>query len=217
MIFTFFFISWQCGVWETLLTALEILIRVHHPHQVFNIRQFLKAEIVHRFLLTCQVLQVDQHLQGFRSYKFTPQRLIVFCLSQGASGRASDCHHTGSVSVIHQNHSGGARFSSRHGAAEVDLQLPAGCSPSNQHLRLPHSSQFLLLTAHWWGSRMIEDYKSTVMSWIDQSYLLDGKLYQEKVQSIMYLRHSSSGGKSTSSSVVSLSPTVFTDAPHEST
>lgn len=48
-------------------------------------------------------------------------------------------------------------------------------------------------------------------------FLLDGKLYQEKVQSIMYLRHSSSGGKSTSSSVVSLSPTVFTDAPHEGT
>lgn len=48
----------QCGVWETLLAALEILIRVHHPHQVFNIRQFLKAEVVNRFLLTCQVLQV---------------------------------------------------------------------------------------------------------------------------------------------------------------
>lgn len=45
----------------------------------------------------------------------------------------------------------------------------------------------------------------------------DGKLYQEKVQSIMYLRHSSSGGKSISSSVVSLSPTVFTDTPHEGT
>lgn len=45
-------------MWETLLAALEILIRVHHPHQVFNIRQFLKAEVVHRFLLTCQVLQV---------------------------------------------------------------------------------------------------------------------------------------------------------------
>lgn len=50
----------QCGVWETLLAALEILIRVHHPHQVFNIRQFLKAEVVHRFLLTCQVLQVGR-------------------------------------------------------------------------------------------------------------------------------------------------------------
>lgn len=45
----------------------------------------------------------------------------------------------------------------------------------------------------------------------------DGKLYQEKVQSIMYLRHSNSGGKSASSSVVSLSPTVFTDTPHDGT
>lgn len=53
-----FLCACQCGVWETLLTALEVLIRVHHPHQVFNIRQFLKAEVVHRFLLTCQVLQV---------------------------------------------------------------------------------------------------------------------------------------------------------------
>jgi len=48
-------------------------------------------------------------------------------------------------------------------------------------------------------------------------YLSEEKLYQEKVQSIMYLRHSNSGGKSASSSVVSLSPTVFTDAPHEGT
>lgn len=53
------------------------------------------------------------------------------------------------------------------------------------------------------------------LSSFDVSYLSDGKLYQEKVQSIMYLRHSNSGGKSTCSSVVSLSPTVFTDAPHE--
>lgn len=60
----YFFVSWQCGVWETLLTALEILIRVHHPHQVFNIRQFLKAEVVHHFLLTCQVLQVHHHPKG---------------------------------------------------------------------------------------------------------------------------------------------------------
>ncbi|KAG7272557.1 hypothetical protein CRUP_004732 [Coryphaenoides rupestris] len=54
----------EAGVWETLLAALEILIRVHHPQQVFNIRQFLKAQVVHRFLLTCQVLQEnrDEHL-----------------------------------------------------------------------------------------------------------------------------------------------------------
>ncbi|KAJ8248339.1 hypothetical protein GJAV_G00240950 [Gymnothorax javanicus] len=47
----------KTGVWETLLAALEILIRVHHPQQAFNIQQFLKARAVHRFLLTCQVLQ----------------------------------------------------------------------------------------------------------------------------------------------------------------
>lgn len=46
-------------------------------------------------------------------------------------------------------------------------------------------------------------------------YVSDGKLYQEKVQTIMHLRHSNSGGKSTSSSVVSLSPTVFTDVSHD--
>lgn len=50
---------------------------------------------------------------------------------------------------------------------------------------------------------------------LNGSHLSDGKLYQEKVQSIMYLRHPSSGGKSTGSSVASLSPTVFTEAPHE--
>ncbi|KAJ8359957.1 hypothetical protein SKAU_G00164820 [Synaphobranchus kaupii] len=47
----------QDGVWETLLAALEILIRVHHPQQTFNIQQLLKAQVVNRFLLTCQVLQ----------------------------------------------------------------------------------------------------------------------------------------------------------------
>ncbi|KAI1894637.1 hypothetical protein AGOR_G00117810 [Albula goreensis] len=47
----------QAGVWETLLAALEILIRVHHPQQTFNIQQLLEAQVVHRFLLTCQVLQ----------------------------------------------------------------------------------------------------------------------------------------------------------------
>ena len=213
----FFFLSWQCGVWETLLTALEILIRVHHPHQVFNIRQFLKAEVVHHFLLTCQVLQVHHHPTAQRDI---PQILIVFQTSQGASGQASDCHPTGSVPVIRQNHPGGARVSSRHGSAKADLQLPACCSPSNKHLRLPHSSQFLLLTAPRWGARLPDLYQSAVsycFSCFKWSCLVDGKLYQEKVQSIMYLRHSSSGGKSASSSVVSLSPTAFNDAPNEGT
>ncbi|KAM5163021.1 lysosomal-trafficking regulator [Mantella aurantiaca] len=45
------------GVWEMLLTSLQILIRDNHPLKVFNIKQFLKARVVHHFLLACQILQ----------------------------------------------------------------------------------------------------------------------------------------------------------------
>lgn len=48
----------QQGVWETLLAALEVLIRAEHQQQQFNIKQLLNAHVVHHFLLTCQVLQV---------------------------------------------------------------------------------------------------------------------------------------------------------------
>lgn len=48
----------QQGVWETLLAALEVLIRADHHQQMFNIKQLLKAQVVHHFLLTCQVVQV---------------------------------------------------------------------------------------------------------------------------------------------------------------
>lgn len=149
--------------------------------------------------------------------------LTTLRLSQGASGWASDCHPTGRLPVVCQNHPGGSRVSSGHGTSEADLQLPAGRSPSNQHLRLPHSGQFLLLSAHRWGGSAVEGSsirepspEHTDFLWLCRC-MLDGKLYQEKVQSIMYLRHSSSGGKSTSSSVVSLSPTVFTEGLHEGT
>ncbi|XP_018413216.1 PREDICTED: lysosomal-trafficking regulator [Nanorana parkeri] len=47
----------EAGVWETLLTSLQILIRDNHPLKVFNIKQFLKARVVHHFLLACQILQ----------------------------------------------------------------------------------------------------------------------------------------------------------------
>ncbi|XP_063773674.1 lysosomal-trafficking regulator isoform X2 [Pseudophryne corroboree] len=53
----------EAGVWETLLTALEILIRDNHPHKLFNIKQLLKARVVHHFLLACQVLQ--EHREGY--------------------------------------------------------------------------------------------------------------------------------------------------------
>uniref|UniRef100_A0A673CN00 Lysosomal trafficking regulator n=1 Tax=Sphaeramia orbicularis TaxID=375764 RepID=A0A673CN00_9TELE len=156
----------ECGVWETLLAALEILIRVHHPHQVFNIRQFLKAEVVHRFLLTCQVLQEhrDEHLTAI------PQEV---CLSF--------------VKII---------------------QEVLGSPPDLDLLRLIYN---FLLAVH----PPTNTYVCHTPSSFYFSLHIDGKLYHEKVQSIMHLRHSNSGGKSACSSVVSLSPTVFSDAPHE--
>ncbi|XP_037321151.2 lysosomal-trafficking regulator isoform X2 [Pungitius pungitius] len=156
----------ECGVWETLLAALEILIRVHHPYQVFNIRQFLKAEVVHRFLLTCQVLQEHrgEHLTAI------PQEV---CLSF--------------IKII---------------------QEVLGSPPDIDLLKLIYN---FLLAVH----PPTNTYVCHTPSSFFFSLHIDGKLYQEKVQTIMYLRHSNSGGKSTSSSVVSLSPTLFTDVAHE--
>uniref|UniRef100_A0A668AYI8 Lysosomal trafficking regulator n=1 Tax=Myripristis murdjan TaxID=586833 RepID=A0A668AYI8_9TELE len=158
----------ECGVWETLLAALEILIRVHHPQQVFNIRQFLKAQVVHRFLLTCQVLQEhrDEHLTSI------PQDV---CLSF--------------VKII---------------------QEVLGSPPDLDLLRLVYN---FLLAVH----PPTNTYVCHTPTSFYFSLHIDGKLYQEKVQSIMYLRHSNSGGKSACSSVVSLSPTVFTEATPEGT
>lgn len=67
----------QQGAWETLLVALEVLIRADHHQQVFNIKQLLKARVVHHFLLTCQVLQVLYFARNFtlgdifRNYLFS--------------------------------------------------------------------------------------------------------------------------------------------------
>lgn len=73
--YSLWFCLWFCqsGVWETLLGALEILIREHHPQQAFNIQQLLKAQVVQRFLLSCQVLQArpNPHLS-------TPPRILPF-------------------------------------------------------------------------------------------------------------------------------------------
>ncbi|KAI7805145.1 lysosomal-trafficking regulator isoform X2 [Triplophysa rosa] len=156
----------QCGVWETLLTALEILIRVHHPQQIFNIRQLLKAQVVHRFLLTCQVLQEhrDEYLTSI------PQDV---CLSY--------------VKII---------------------QEVLGSPPDLDLLRLVYN---FLLAVH----PPTNTYVCHTPSSFYFSLHIDGKLYQEKVQSMMYLRHSSSGGKSVCSSVISLSPTVFTEVSSE--
>ncbi|XP_026133560.1 lysosomal-trafficking regulator-like isoform X3 [Carassius auratus] len=149
----------QCGVWETLLTALEILIRVHHPQQMFNIQQLLKAQVVHRFLLACQVLQEhrDEYLTSI------PQEV---CLSF--------------VKII---------------------QEVLGSPPDLDLLRLVYN---FLLAVH----PPTNTYVCHTPSSFYFSLHIDGKLYQEKVQSMMYLRHSSS-------SVLSLSPSVFTETPAE--
>ncbi|KAG7492927.1 hypothetical protein MATL_G00019380 [Megalops atlanticus] len=156
----------QSGVWETLLAALEVLIRVHHPHQMFNIQQLLKAQVVHRFLLTCQVLQEhrDEHLFSI------PQEV---CLSF--------------IKII---------------------QEVLGSPPDLDLLRLVYS---FLLAVH----PPTNTYVCHTPSSFYFSLHIDGKLYQEKVQSLMFLRHSSSGGRSACSSVVSLSPTGFVEGHTE--
>ncbi|KAG8583312.1 hypothetical protein GDO81_008368 [Engystomops pustulosus] len=53
----------EIGVWETLMTSLEILIRDTHPYKLFNIKQLLKAKVVHHFLLGCQVLQMIRYFR----------------------------------------------------------------------------------------------------------------------------------------------------------
>ncbi|KAM3931239.1 lysosomal-trafficking regulator [Leptodactylus fuscus] len=53
----------EVGVWKTLMTSLEILIRDTHPYKVFNIKRLLKAKVVHHFLLAFQVLQ--EHKEGY--------------------------------------------------------------------------------------------------------------------------------------------------------
>uniref|UniRef100_A0A8C1V4V9 Lysosomal trafficking regulator n=1 Tax=Cyprinus carpio TaxID=7962 RepID=A0A8C1V4V9_CYPCA len=149
----------QCGVWETLLTALEILIRVHHPQQMFNIRQLLKAQVVHHFLLACQVLQ--EHREEYLTS--IPQEV---CLSF--------------VKII---------------------QEVLGSPPDLDLLRLLYN---FLLAVH----PPTNTYVCHTPTSFYFSLHIDGKLYQEKVQSMMYLRHSSS-------SVLSLSPSVFTETPAE--
>ncbi|XP_033874007.3 lysosomal-trafficking regulator-like isoform X2 [Acipenser ruthenus] len=156
----------QCGVWETLLAALEIMIRVNHPQQMFNVKQFLKAQVVHRFLLTCQVLQEhrDEHLTSI------PRDV---CRSF--------------VKIF---------------------QEVLGSPPDLELLKLIYN---FLLAVH----PPTNTYVCHTPTSFYFSLHIDGKLYQEKLQSIMYLRHSSSGGKSGGSPDLSMSPSGFTEAPSE--
>uniref|UniRef100_A0A2K6V8Y1 Lysosomal trafficking regulator n=1 Tax=Saimiri boliviensis boliviensis TaxID=39432 RepID=A0A2K6V8Y1_SAIBB len=155
------------GVWETLLAALEVLIRADHHQQMFNIKQLLKAQVVHHFLLTCQVLQ--EHKEG-----------------QLTSMPREVCRSF--VKII----------------AEV-----LGSPPDLELLTIIFN--FLLAVHPPTNTYVCHNPTNFYFS-----LHIDGKIFQEKVQSIMYLRHSSSGGRSLMSpGFMVISPSGFTASPYE--
>ncbi|KAM4828613.1 lysosomal-trafficking regulator isoform 2-T2 [Thomomys bottae] len=155
------------GAWGTLLAALEVLIRAEHPQQRFNIKQLLRARVVHHFLLTCQVLQ--EHKEG--QLMSVPQEV---CRSF--------------VKII----------------AEV-----LGSPPDLELLTIIFN---FLLAVHPPTNTYICHNPTNFYF----SLHIDGKIFQEKVQSIMYLRHSSSGGRSlTSPGFLVINPSGFAASPAE--
>ncbi|XP_059253258.1 lysosomal-trafficking regulator [Mustela nigripes] len=157
----------KLGAWEMLLAALEVLIRADHHQQVFNIKQLLKAQVVHHFLLTCQVLQ--EHKEGHLTSM--PREV---CRSF--------------VKII----------------AEV-----LGSPPDLELLTIIFN--FLLAVHPPTNTYVCHNPTNFYFS-----LHIDGKIFQEKVQSIMYLRHSSSGGKSVPSpEFMVISPSGFTASPPE--
>ncbi|KAF1505065.1 Lysosomal-trafficking regulator, partial [Eudyptula minor novaehollandiae] len=153
------------GVWETLLAALEILIRANHHQQMFNIKQLLKAQVVHHFLLTCQVLQ--EHKEGhLASLPWEVCRSFVKIIEE-VLGSPPDLELLTLVFNF----------------------LLAVHPPTNTYVC--HNPTNFYFTLH-----------------------IDGKIFQEKVESLMYLRNSSSGGRSIDSSAfVITTPTGFTALP----
>ncbi|XP_054831083.1 lysosomal-trafficking regulator [Eublepharis macularius] len=157
----------QQGVWKTLLSALEILIQDNHWQQMFNIKQLLKARVVHHFLLTCQVLQ--EH----KEEHFTSMPTEI-------------C--TSFVKIIEE---------------------VLGSPPDLELLTLIFN--FLLAIHPPTNTYVCHNPTNFYFS-----LHIDGKIFQEKVQSIMYLRNSSSGGKSIDSPTLAItSPAEFSAAPQE--
>ncbi|XP_065486598.1 lysosomal-trafficking regulator isoform X3 [Caloenas nicobarica] len=155
------------GVWETLLAALEILIRANHHQQMFNIKQLLKAQVVHHFLLTCQVLQ--EHKEGYL-----------------ASLPREVCRSF--VKIIEE---------------------VLGSPPDLELLKVVFN--FLLAVHPPTNTYVCHNPTNFYFS-----LHIDGKIFQEKVESLVYLRNSSSGTKSVESSAfVITTPTGFTASPLE--
>ncbi|XP_059501535.1 lysosomal-trafficking regulator isoform X2 [Stegostoma tigrinum] len=153
----------QSGVWETLMAALEVLIRIHHPKQMFNVKQLLKSQVVYRFLLTCQVLQEhrDEHLTSI------PWEV---CRSF--------------VKIIEE---------------------VLGSPPDLELLKLIYN---FLLAVH----PPTNTYVCHTPPGFYFSLHIDGKIFEEKVKSIMHMRHSNSGGKPNESPSF-LSPSAFVAIP----
>uniref|UniRef100_A0A803XP24 Lysosomal trafficking regulator n=1 Tax=Meleagris gallopavo TaxID=9103 RepID=A0A803XP24_MELGA len=155
------------GVWETLLAALEILIRANHHQQMFNVKQLLKAQVVHHFLLTCQVLQ--EHKEGHL-----------------ASLPREVCRSF--VKIIEE---------------------VLGSPPDLELLTLVFN--FLLAVHPPTNTYVCHNPTNFYFS-----LHIDGKIFQEKVESLMYLRNSSSGGKSADGSTFLVTtPTGFAALPLE--
>ncbi|XP_062980418.1 lysosomal-trafficking regulator [Elgaria multicarinata webbii] len=157
----------QQGVWETLLSALEVLIQDNHWQQMFNIKQLLKARVVHHFLRTCQVLQEhkEEHLTSLP---------------------AEVC--TSFVKIIEEL---------------------LGSPPDLELLTLIFN--FLLAVHPATNTYVCHNPRDFYFS-----LHIDGNIFQEKVQSIMYLRNSSSGGKSIDSPTLAItSPTGFSAGHQE--
>ncbi|XP_077781904.1 lysosomal-trafficking regulator isoform X3 [Podarcis muralis] len=151
----------QPGVWETLLSALEVLIHDDHWQQTFNIKQLLKAQVVHHFLLTCQVLQ-EQEEENFTSMPTEVCTSFVKIIEE-VLGSPPD------LELL----------------ALIFNFLLAVHPPTNTYVC--HNPRDFYFSLH-----------------------IDGNIFQEKVQSIMYLRNSSSGGKSIDSPALAItSPTGF--------
>ncbi|KAH0622506.1 hypothetical protein JD844_024875 [Phrynosoma platyrhinos] len=143
----------QQGVWEMLLSALEVLIQDNHWQQMFNIKQLLKARVVHHFLRTCQVLQ--EHKEEFLT-----------------SIPTDVC--TSFVKIIEE---------------------VLGSPPDLELLTLIFN--FLLAVHPATNTYVCHNPRDFYFS-----LHIDGNIFQEKVQSIMYLKNSSNGGKSIDSPVL---------------
>ncbi|XP_075718563.1 lysosomal-trafficking regulator isoform X2 [Rhinoderma darwinii] len=158
----------EVGVWETLMASLEMLIRDTHPHKVFNIKQLLKARVVHHFLLACQVLQ--EHREGYIT-SIPPE----VCGSY--------------IKIIEE---------------------VLGSPPELDLLKLIFS---FLLAVHPPTNTFVCHNPNNFFF----SLHIDDKIFQEKLKSVINQRHSSLGGRTTISPVLSsrgADTSVFSSQQH---